>query len=338
MGTKDPVSTISPEIFSGLMSSLPLSFDGVRDIAVAVSGGGDSLALAILLSEWVSDKSIRLHALTVDHGLRPEAADEAKYVGVVMKALGVSHRTLLWEGSKPKSGIQEAAREARYMLMTDYCRRKKIKYLFVAHHGQDQIETILFRMSKGTGVDGLIGMRPVQELDGGLVLVRPLLTCSHEELLGTCQDAKIDWIEDPSNQNERYARVRIRNILDVLEREGLTPERMDSLSRRVQSSLQLIDYLIENQYNSIIISKDTLRIEIKYSEVLRLPFEGKVRILRRLIDDMGQGKRQKKKYPVRLEDVERLAARLDEKFRGATLAGCQFKRQKESLVVVPENA
>lgn len=323
---------ISNEKFSALMEGQGIDWDGENKIAVAVSGGGDSMALAVLLAEWAAAQGIKLHALTVNHGLRSEAAAEAKFVAKTLKPLDVIHKTLVWEGEKPKTRIQEAARDARYRLMTEYCIQKGIKYLFVAHHGNDQMETILFRMAKGTGLDGLAGMRPVQKLEGGLVLVRPLLSVSHDALILTCKDRKIDWIEDPSNENNRYARVRIRSIIEILEKEGMTPDRISSLSDRLLSSIELIDYLIEDKYKSIELCLDTERIDIKYNDFLCLPFEGKVRILRRMIDKISP----KKKYPARLEDIERLAVRMNENFRGATLGGCQFKRKKERLVILQE--
>lgn len=329
---KEKNLAVSPEMFSGLMSFLGIDWSGEKNLAVAVSGGGDSMALALLLSDWARQRGMKLHALTVDHGLRPESAEEAKFVSRTLKPLGVIHKTLVWEGKKPKTGIQEAAREARYKLMADYCIAKKIRYLCVAHHGQDQIETILFRMAKGTGVDGLVGMRPVQDTGYGLTLLRPLLSISHNELLTTCKASKIDWVEDPSNENKRYARVRIRNILDVLQAEGLSPKRIDGLSKRLGMTIELIDYLIEDKYKLMIINKDTERIEIMMDEFLSLPQEGKTRILRQMITDLYPDK----KYPARLEDIERLASRFTENFRGATLGGCIFRKKKGSLFIQKE--
>ncbi len=311
------------------MSFLDVDISLEKNIAVAVSGGGDSLALAILLAEWCSERNITLHALTVDHGLRPESASEAKYVAKTLKPFGVSQKTLMWEGVKPKSRIQEAAREARYALMSNYCQKKKIKFLFVAHHGQDQIETILFRIAKGTGLDGLSGMRPITVLENNLTLVRPLLPVSHQELCDTLKSRKINWIEDPSNENDKYARVRIRNVIDALENEGLNPARISSLSNRVAQSIDLIDYLIDKEYNSLVSNINTQRIDINLSAFSSLPIEGKARILKKIISQLIPHK----KYPARLEDIERLAAKLDDKFKGATLGGCKFSKKKDILVI-----
>ena len=318
------MSLLGVELFS------PLSPH--KNIAVAVSGGGDSMALAVLLADWVKDKDITLHAITVDHGLRPESAAEAKIVGKWLKPLGITHKILKWDGDKPKTKIQEAARDARYRLMADYCQKKKITYLCVAHHGQDQMETILFRMAKGTGLDGLSGMRPINHLENGLILLRPLLPVSHTDLLETLKSKKMDWIEDPSNINNKYARVRIRNTIDVLENEGLSPERISSLSTRITNAIDTLNYLIDKEYKSIILYKDTERIEINYNDLLLLPIEGKTRILKMLISEFQSAK----KYPARLEDIERLALKMTSAFKGSTLGGCQFSKKKGRLIVTLE--
>lgn len=316
------------------MSILDTDISNEKNLAVAVSGGGDSLALAILLAEWCKAKNIKLHALTVDHGLRPESASEAKYVSKTLKKFGVIHKTLLWEGIKPKTKIQEAARDARYNLMSEYCSSKKINFLFLGHHGQDQIETIIFRIAKGSGLDGLAGMHPVTILENGLTLLRPLLLVNHKDLCDTLKFKDIDWIEDPSNENDKYARVRIRNVTDALENEGLNPARISLLSERIIKSIQLINYLIDKEYNSMIINIDTKRIDINLNHFLLLPIDGKVRILKRIISTLMS----LKKYPARLEDIERLAIKIDEKFKGATLGGCIFSKKKDVLSISIEKA
>lgn len=315
------------------MSLLGVDFSTQKNIAVAVSGGGDSIALAYLLSQWATGTGIKIHALTVDHGLRPESAAEAKTVSKILKPFGITHKILKWDGVKPKTKIQEAARDARYKLMADYCAAKKITRLCVAHHGQDQMETILFRMAKGTGLDGLTGIRPITLLDNGLTLLRPLLPVSHNDLLETLKANDISWIEDPSNKNDKYARVRIRNIIDVLEKEGLSPDRISSLSSRITDSIKLIDYLIDKEYETMTLYKDTKRIEINYICFYNLPNEGKTRILKAIITDLNPTK----KYPARLEDIERLTQKMGDNFKASTLGGCIFRRKKGVLTITLED-
>lgn len=318
------------------MSGLALELRPSEPLAVAVSGGGDSMALALLLSEWAGERGYPLTSLIVDHGLRPEAADEARFVASTLKPLGFSHKILVWGGVKPKTRLQEMARTARYALMADYCSRKKIRHLFVAHHANDQAETILFRLAKGSGVDGLAGMHKTSHYeDGQLLICRPLLPVSHTDLLATCRNHKMEWIEDPSNKNERYARVRLRNILDVVEAEGLSPERLSAISARITRLVRAVEQLSENEYKNTLIENDTKRIVISFAGLVHLEDEVQIRILRKILNGLAPTSAQK----VRLEEIERLQARIVAKagFRAATLGGLIFRKTKEGLVVSKES-
>ncbi len=316
------------------MARLGIAFAAGDKIAVAVSGGGDSIALALLLKEYCKNNGLSLIALTVDHDLRSESADEAAQVARWMAEMAVPHHPLKWTGKKPQTHIQELAREARYRLMADYCRKNAIKYLCLAHHADDQAETILFRLAKGSGVDGLGGMHSVAAYDENLTLLRPLLSVRHDDLIANNIEHKQEWVEDPSNQNNRYARARIRNSFDVLEREGLTTERLCRIADRLQSMTEVVTQLTDKTYKNMLICNDTERIEIKYDELILCHREIIRRIITRLIEHFYPDKM----HPVRLEDVERLVLRMNTvtAFRGATLAGCIFRKKKNVLLVMRE--
>jgi len=206
--------------------------------AVAVSGGGDSLALMALLSDWA-----KAHAkpppvvLTVDHGLRPGSAREGKAVLAAAKAAGLEAHALKWTGIKPKSDIEAAAREARYRLMGAWCRRHGIRALHVAHTREDQAETFLLRLARGTGLDGLAAMQPVAPFPlpgfGDLVLVRPMLGMGRSELRAFLEGCGLAWCEDPMNEDPRFARVRLRAMWPALEGAGLTPARIADAARHL---------------------------------------------------------------------------------------------------------
>ena len=331
VATANPVSSAD---FSALMEGLNLALPAGSNIAIAVSGGGDSMALTVLLQEWCVANQHKLYAITVDHGLRPEAKGEAAQVKKWLTPLGVHHQTLVWEGVKPKSRIQEMARAARYGLMVEFCKKREIAYLFVAHNANDQAETVLFRLAKGSGLDGLAGMSSISSYDKNLTLVRPLLNVRHEALLATLVGRKMSWIEDPSNQNIRYARSRIRNSFDVLEKEGLGIDRLNSLANRFARMSEAIDQTVEKEYKNTCVILDTERIEIKFFEFIKLPEEICIRILKKVIAQINPTALLK----VRLEEIERLAVRVHkfDTFKGATLGGCIFRKKKNTLLVERE--
>ncbi|MFA7277329.1 MAG: tRNA lysidine(34) synthetase TilS [Pseudobdellovibrionaceae bacterium] len=326
---------ISDTDFAAMMESLALPPSLLESgVALAVSGGGDSMALSFLLETWCRVHGIPLTGLTVDHGLRPEAAREAEFVHQNFEKRGLTHCILKWEGIKPKSSLQEEARAARYHLMQNYCATHGIVALFTAHHGEDQIETVIFRLCKGSGLDGLVGMRPVQELGGGVNIIRPLLSVTHQDLIATCEENESSWIEDPSNQNDHYARVRMRAILGTLSEEGLTPARMAHVSRKLERAAKTLNQLTDDYYKNIVEGDKMSGLNVSRMALLALPDEIGLRLLTRMIGEVST----KKDYPARSEDIERLYARLknNQNFKGATLGGCLFKLKKDILMVEKE--
>jgi tRNA(Ile)-lysidine synthase len=167
------------------------------------------MCLCLLADAWARARGGEVRALTVDHGLRPTSAAEARQVAAWLKARGIDHHVLTWTGPKPVTGIQEAAREARYRLLGDWCRAAGALHLLLAHHQDDQAETVALRLARGSGADGLAGMAPVRELTG-LRLLRPLLGVPKARLLATLEVAGQAWLEDPSNLAPAFARSRLR--------------------------------------------------------------------------------------------------------------------------------
>ena len=195
--------------FAGTMDALGL-FERPPHIAIAVSGGGDSIALTYLANEWVKSKGGQITALTVDHGLRSDSRSEAEMVGGRINALGITHHTLSWQGSKPKSRIQAMARDARYRLMDEWCKENAVLHLLVAHTENDQAETYLMRKDHNSGPDGLAAMSQILELSH-CRLLRPLLTENAKDLRQFLKGQKAEWVEDPSNQDPKFERVRMRS-------------------------------------------------------------------------------------------------------------------------------
>jgi tRNA(Ile)-lysidine synthase len=184
-------------------------FEARPELAVAVSGGGDSMALALLVRDWVAGRDGRAVALVVDHGLRPGSDAEARDVAGRLRGCGLEAQLLGWQGRKPTSGIQAAAREARLRLLAARCRELGVLHLLLAHQADDQAETVHMRAERGSGPEGLAGMAAVREIPG-LRLLRPLLGVSRARLRATLVRAGLAWLEDPSNRDPRFHRARMR--------------------------------------------------------------------------------------------------------------------------------
>lgn len=206
-----PATRIEPEAFDEAMARFG-PFEPEPDIAVGVSGGPDSLALVLLLDRWCRERGGRAVGMTVDHGLRPDSADEARTVAGWLSARGIAHRILTWDGPKPTAGLQKAARDARYRLLAEACGRAGLLRLAVAHHADDQAETILFRQERASGPDGLAGMPSSRSL-GPVQLIRPVLGWRKAALIRTCRDFAQPYLDDPSNRAERFARTALRTRL-----------------------------------------------------------------------------------------------------------------------------
>ena len=195
---------------------------------IAVSGGPDSTALLVLASRWVrrqKKRSPKFIAVTVDHGLRPQAAAEAAAVKRLARNLGVAHTTLRWREKKPKSGLQDAARVARYRLLAQAAKRAGCAHVMTAHTLDDQAETVLFRLARGSGLTGLAGMATTSLLpvgDSEIFLLRPLLHIPKLRLVETLRAAGIAYADDPSNSDPRFTRARLRALMPALRVRGLT--------------------------------------------------------------------------------------------------------------------
>ncbi len=214
-----------------------------KSLLIAVSGGPDSTALLLMAAEWAQRRGkTRVEAATVDHGLRPESAAEAKAVAALCRRLGVEHRTLPWKGAKPTSRLQERAREARYRLLVDHAKAIGADALLTAHHGDDQAETVLFRLLRGSGVAGLRGMDATTARDG-IVIARPLIGLKKSDLVAFAQARGAPFVDDPSNADPRFARTRLRALLTRLGEEGLDAEALDRLARRAGETEEALAHL-----------------------------------------------------------------------------------------------
>lgn len=328
-------SPVSAKEFAERLSSLHPG----RSVAVAFSGGPDSLALLVLAARWAARrKSTALHAFTVDHGLRAASAREAKEAARLSAELGVPHRILKWKGEKPSTSIQAAAREARYGLLLEACRDAGAGDLLVAHHLEDQAETFLLRLSRGSGIDGLSAM-PASRLlseDGMAVrLLRPLLDLPRERLLATVTKARLTPIQDPSNENERFDRVKARKALSILAPLGLDAGRLARTAAQMGRAREALETETARLLAGHASRSPLGFVEMKADALIGSPAEIGLRALAALIRVVGGGQ-----YGPRLAALEAVYAAIGEGSlgRGRTLGGVKLALKGGILLVSREVA
>jgi len=292
-------------------------------LILAVSGGPDSTALMLVAARWrkALRRGPKLIAVTVDHGLRPEARREALAAKRLARSLGLAHRTLRWTGRKPSTGLQEAARLARYRLLAKAAGDAGAQQVLTAHTLDDQAETVLIRLTRGSGMTGLAAMARVAALPGsggGISLVRPLLDVPKARLIATLRKAGVAYADDPSNRDPRFTRARLRAAMPVLEREGLKAERLVLLARRIRRADAALEAAVP-------------RIAFDANKFSKLPAEIALRLLGRVIGGMGT------EGPVELGKLEALYAALRVSSGAArfrrTLAGAVVTRSGDRLTI-----
>lgn len=292
-------------------------------MAVAVSGGVDSMCLLYWLYEFGAD----IVCLHVNHRLRPEADTETDYVKDVCKKLNIPCHIFYWNDEKPENGLEAAAREARYKMMTDFCHENGIEYLLTAHQSDDQIETFLMNLSRGSGLYGLAAMMPESERDG-IKILRPLLEVSRNEIKKYCDDNNIKYFVDSMNVDEHYTRVKIRKNRHLLNDDlGISDTRLLLAIQNLSRTRQWMDKYIEARIEMVIRSWGALFAEsflFDEAEEIRLKFLGT--LIQRIGGDI---------YQVRLNSLQMALSKLsaDCKF---TLGHCTIRRLNDRILIVPE--
>ncbi len=319
--------------FSRLMASLG-PFEREPRIAVACSGGADSMALAILLWDWARKRGGVAIALIVDHAIRPEAAAEAERTGARLREREIPFHVLRAAGPIPKSGLQSAARRMRYDLLSKWCAANACLHLAVAHHREDQAETVLLRLARGSGAAGLAAMAPVTETDD-IRIVRPLLSVQKSRLRATLKRRELSHIDDPSNQNPAFARVRMRALSADLAGQGMTPRRLAATAARMGRARAAL----EGDVAAVLARAGVLHPQgyclLSKAIIHAAPEEVGLRALSRTLTCVGG-----LEYSPRLDSLERLYEALqdDSLGGGRTLAGCRVLMRGSMLLVCREPA
>jgi tRNA(Ile)-lysidine synthase len=345
MSASEPIS--DQELARLFQSTLRFPF------ALAVSGGADSMALMHLVARWMhvlaapkqlSNGRESVLVLTVDHQLRPQSGEEARWVNGEAERLGFRQVTLTWEGPKPQSGVQAAAREARYRLMHAYLNAEVREHsgsasaaggmrdLVTGHHQDDQAETFLMRLARGSGIDGLSAM-PLRATIFDVQVVRPLLGVAKERLLATLTAGGHRWIEDPSNEKIDFERVRVRKAREALSAIGLCNDSIALSARRIARGREALEAATSSlgQEAGLDLHRGAYA-ELKCPPFLAAPTELRVRLMARLLSMMGS-----QEHLVRLSQIEDLVTELESgAHQGVTLGGCIVSAVSGALYVFRE--
>lgn len=318
--------------FDAVMAALP-RLAGVERVAVAVSGGPDSMALALLVKGWAAPRRIGMTALTVDHGLRAGSAAEARAVSGWMAARGIPHQILEWHG-RSRGAIQAQARLARYGLLENWCAAHGVPALLLAHHLEDQAETVLLRLGRGSGVYGLAGMaaEAAPSWPGAPARIRPLLGVPKARLAAVLRAAGQDWAEDPSNLDPAFARVRARSVWPHLAPLGITPDRLAGTARQMARARAALDAEAHGLIAAAASFGEGGWCVLRPEAWRAAHDEIALRALSLVLIAVGGGD-----YSPRLDRLERLLARLrDGVPDAATLGGCRIIPDGAAALIVRE--
>jgi tRNA(Ile)-lysidine synthase len=321
------------KIFS-IFKQFSSSLDVNEKLAIAVSGGPDSLALAFLAKCYSLKEQVNIKYFIVDHKLRKESSFEAKSVKNILKKNNIDCKILPWNGKKPSTNIQASARDKRYFLLVNECKKNNIKNLLLGHHLDDLSENFLIRIVRGSGLNGLISFNKKRKYKNQkLDIIRPLLDVEKKDLIYIAQKVFNFFIKDPSNINEEFKRTRIRHLLQSLEKEGLDKKKLILTINNLKDSDRSIKfYLAKNlKENAIYLKKKNVYIlnQSFFDQSHEIIF----RSLTKIIQILG-----KKYYPVRGKSINELIKGINSKsFSKVTLGGCFIERVNQTILISKES-
>ena len=304
-----------------------------KSFALAVSGGSDSLCLAYFSKIYSSEFGNKIHVLIVDHKLRKESGREALQVKDILKKRKIQSIILDWKGKIPKNNIQKNARDMRYSLISNYCLKKKIKYLITAHHEDDQIENFLIRLLRGSGLTGLSSMPIKTKYNNHLKIIRPFLNLKKKDLKYVTLNYFKTYINDPSNKDEKFLRVRIRKYRRNMEKEGLDTRKITKTVKNLVSANEALNfYKNKSLYKHVsFLTKNTCLInkQIFSEEAGEIIFKSFSDILSLISGTY---------YPPRSKKVINLIDRIKKnKFAKSTLGGC-IVEDKDNFILISKEA
>jgi len=319
------------KIYNEFSSSLKIK----ENLAVAVSGGPDSLALTYLTKCYSLKNKIKVKYYIINHMLRKESTLEAETVKQVLKKIDIQCTILKWNGKKPSKNIQATARDKRYSLLANECKKNNITHLLLGHHLNDLFENFLIRIVRGSGLNGLISFSKNTKYRGqDLNIIRPLLNLEKKDLLYISNEVFSFFVKDPSNINKDYKRTRIRNLLHSLEKEGLDVKKLKLTINHLKDSDKSIKFYVDKNLKKNVVFLKKKNIYILSYNFFDQSHEIIFRSLTNVIQNLG-----KKYYPVRGKSINELIKEINQKsFTKVTLGGCFIERVNETILISQESS
>jgi tRNA(Ile)-lysidine synthase len=303
-----------------------------KKLGIALSGGGDSTALLVLLADWAATHDVRLSAATINHHLRPEAKAEITQAADLCADLNVPHQVLHWRDWGGQGNLQAAARQARLTLLTGWAKGENLNSIALGHTLDDQAETVLLRLLRGSGVDGLSGMQ-AHRVDGAMHWLRPLLGYRREELRDLLKDLDIPWSEDPSNQDPRFDRVASRRALDCLEDLGLTAEGLANTAERLQQSRNALELATKDAARATCQITPLGEVLIDRAGFLNLPEDIGLRLMAHALKWVAGNP-----YRPRMSALSALITTVTGTGKRAVLGGCLVTPQRDGKLRIGREA
>lgn len=247
-------------------------------LGLAVSGGGDSIALLLLAVDWARDQGRELRVVTVDHGLRDGSAAEAAGVAALCTDLGVPHKTLCWLDRPETGNLQDNARQARQRLISEWAAGHGIAAVATGHTRDDQAETFLLRLKRGSGVDGLSGMAAQVE-KAGVIWLRPLLDIRRAALREFLKCRQVNWVDDPSNDDLRFDRVKMRKALKMLGEIGFDADLLADTAGRMQTARAALEHTSQKALRRVAQAREIGSVRVDVAALAQQPLDIQLRVL-----------------------------------------------------------
>lgn len=302
-------------------------FAGQR-IGIAISGGSDSRALLQLVVSWARDNKCEIYGATVDHGLRPEAAAEAREVGDICAALGISHEVLRWENWDQRGNLQAEARRARYRLLAQWATRHALATVCLGHTADDVAETFLIRLGRRAGVDGLAQMQ-TRFSRNNTSFLRPMLNLRRADLRAYLERRKVGWIDDPSNADSRFERVRMRQALEYLEKFDLGVEKISQSAAHLKAASEALRHYAA-QAAETVLSVDHCDVLLTRDAMRAAPQETQRRLLIAALAHVAPPE-----FAPRAKAIDNLLLALEHR-EATTLSGCKVSFKSNDIRISRE--